>query len=65
MTTTTQQPKSYYFEVPFEIKGSPARVMEAARQDAQDCADLNPGATVDWIWHGSFYWHGAYVVRVP
>lgn len=68
MTTTQQRQTTttHTFEVPFEIRRSTvAAAMAAAKQDAHECASLNPGSTVKWIWHSSFYWHGAYIVTVP
>ena len=62
-TRTAQSSKAYYFEVPFDVKNVRA-TMDSAREDAEECAALNPGSTVAWIWHSSFYWHGAYVVKV-
>jgi hypothetical protein len=37
----------------------------AEQKDAEECAALNLSATVTWESHSSFFWHGAYVVRVP
>lgn len=59
---TTEQTTTYRFEVPFASRPG---AQQAAKQDAEECASLNPGASVHWESLSGFYWHGAYVVRVP
>lgn len=60
--TNAQQTTSFYFETPNEYRPG---AQQLAEQDARECAELNPGATVRWESYSSFYWHGAYIVTVP
>lgn len=62
MLKNTEAAKTHRFEVPFNARpGS----QHAAKADAEECASLNPGATVRWQSLGGYYWHGAYVVTLP